>query len=491
MQKINKSKIFFLSSFSFLVGILEESFFPFSKIIHLEIIVSILFLWLIIYLFANKKAKISIVLIFFLFLGVFRVQLALKEINQGYSFNQFSQKGIIVNDPIIKNNYQNLIVLTQAKDQKNKNQKIKILIKTSKYPHFQYGDKINYFCQPRIPQNFSSDFDYKMFLAKDKIYYVCLDNHIKIIQSNQGNFVYSFLLKTKKKLEKNINEKLPQPEAALASGLLLGGSHRMSLSLQKQFSQTGMSHIVAVSGFNVTIIANYLILLGIFLGFNRKNAFWLALLGIFSFIVLIGWPASAVRAGIMSSFLLWAIKKGRLGNAINVILLAVVGMLLFNPLLLRWDVGFQLSFLATLGLILWAPLGEKYFLQKHKTFGFGEIFFLTLVAQIFVLPIIFSSFHNFSPLSLLANLLILSVLPLTVGLVFLLSISVIFFPFLTLFFEWLSYLLLHYIIIVIKTLSSWGVVYKINNFSWYFFLLWYIILFVFYFLLTKNKIKDR
>jgi competence protein ComEC len=269
---------------------------------------------------------------------------------------------------------------------------------------------------------------------------------------------------------------LPAPESGLLLGLLLGGNDWLSQAVQDNFSRTGLTHIVAVSGYNVTIVAEYLMLLGIFLGLWRQQAFWLASVGIFLFVVMVGFPASAVRAGVMGGLLLWAMKNGRLANAQNAIVFAASAMLVANPLLLRWDVGFQLSFLATLGIVYFYPVIERYSIRKQGISFFSELLFLTLSAQIFVLPIILNNFQKFPVISLLANLLVLPIIPLTMLLGFLMIVFSFIFPPMAIIFSWLVYLPLRYETLIVEWLANWKFSsVEIIGFSWEWMLIWYII----------------
>jgi len=257
----------------------------------------------------------------------------------------------------------------------------------------------------------------------------------------------------------------------------------------ENFSKTGLSHIVAVSGFNVTIIAEYLIILGIFLGLWRKQAFWFAITGIFVFVLAVGFPSSAIRAGVMGSLLLWAMKNGRLANSFNAIIFAAAAMLFLNPLLLRWDIGFQLSFLASLGIVELSPFWEKFVFKKIKFGGIFENVLLTLSATVFVLPILMYNFHIASIISLLANFLVLSVIPLSMLLVFLTSLAGLIWQPLALPFAWITFLPLKYIIEIVNYLAKmeWSSV-EVNNFGVGWLIFWYLMLFSIIFMM---KIRER
>jgi len=170
-------------------------------------------------------------------------------------------------------------------------------------------------------------------------------------------------------------------------------------------------------------------------------------------------------------------KNGRLASSGNAIIFAGAVMLFINPLLLGWDVGFQLSFLATLGIVLSSPFWEKSFVKKHKALGISEIVAMSISAQIFVLPIIAYNFHITSLISLLANVLILPVIPISMLLVFLTALGGFIIPQLSLVFAWLAHMTLAYEIELIKTLAAfpWASV-SFDSFSGWWVGVYYIIL---------------
>lgn len=418
----------------------------------------------------------------FLALGIWRAQGDLQKIAENnLDGKNISGVAIVAKEPEEKDNYQKITA-----ELRHPMSKFRVLININKYLPVKYGDELKVACTLKIPEN-QENFDYRMYLAKDKIFYICQNAKFEKTGNNQGNKFYAGILNLKNKMAGNISRVIPYPESALGNGLIFGGSGDLPKELKDNFSRTGMTHIVAVSGYNVTIIAEYLIILGIFIGLWRKQAFWFALFGIILFVVMCGFPSSAVRAGVMGSLLLWAMKNGRLANSWNAVIFAATVMLLINPLLLRWDIGFQLSFLATLGIIAGAPFWEKLFIKKHKALGFSEIFFLSLSAQIFVLPVIVYNFQKLSLVSLAANLLVLLIIPLSMLLVFLTAVAGFIFHPLSLVFAWLAYLPLKYEVWVINTLGGleWASK-EITNFRWEWMVLWYLVLVLVIYLLKKK-----
>ena len=347
-------------------------------------------------------------------------------------------------------------------------------MKAPRHTDLIYGDILNLKCTLTVPENFD-DFDYRMYLATKGISYICDDPEFEKIGRDQG--ILSTLAMWRIKLENNINLLIPAPQAALANGLIFGGDDRLSDDLKNDFSRTGMTHIVAVSGYNVTVIAMVVMSVAIFLGAWRKQSVWWAIGAVIFFVAIIGFPASGIRAAIMGSLVLIAVVYGRASSILGAICFSGAVMLFFNPLLLRYDVGFQLSFLATLGIILIYPVFENHLVSKFKAFGLMEIIFLTVSAQFFVLPIIIYNFHVFSNISLLANILILPIIPLTMFFVFLAMMAAFIFPPLATLLAWCAYFLLLYEVAVVNFLADlkWSSV-EIGDISVWGYVLYYLVL---------------
>ncbi len=480
---MDKARIFLLFSLSFIAGVFDASFF--YPDIFSAFLARFILIFAVIFFFVFYKNKTVALASFCLVIFTFGFWLTERKIDKIIFFKNsapqidFSGSGIIYAEPKIKEKYQEIIF-------KPNNKTFKILIQESKYQEYFYGDELQLTCKLELPKNMEdSDFDYQTYLAKDDIFYLCrkpqIENPPDGGRKNFGNKFYSAIITIKNKFSANIFSLISSPEAGLLEGLIIGGDGKLSEEVRDNFSRTGMTHIVAVSGYNITIVAQYLMLLGIFLGLWRRQAFWFAVLGIWIFILMTGFPASAIRAGVMGSLLLWAMKNGRLANAQNAILCSAVVMLFWNPLLLRYDVGFQLSFLATIGIVYCYPLLENFTREKLQKFPASmsfilEILFLSLSAQIFVLPIILFNFQKLSIISPLANILILPILPITMLLGFLtIAVSFIFHP-LALFFSWLAYLPLRYEVLTINYLARLEYSSVDVGLSWRGVVAWYIIL---------------
>ncbi|OGG90543.1 hypothetical protein A3H03_00480 [Candidatus Kuenenbacteria bacterium RIFCSPLOWO2_12_FULL_42_13] len=381
----------------------------------------------------KKKLRSAAMLAAFLFLGMWRFQISEPIINKNYAAFYNNQKislvGQIVAEPDERENGTKLtigkIVGTHCHmpngqcdyDRAYNNTPLrgKILLSAPNYPAYQYGDWLKFECALQTPGQIE-DFNYGKFLAVKGIYSACYwPKKLAPLAGNlsMGQKTYRAILAAKKHYRDIINQSLIYPHSELLNGLTLGLRKGIPEKVIQNFQDTGLTHIIAISGMNITIIAGLIMNLFIALGLKRGRAFYMAVLGLVLFLLMIGWQASAVRAGIMGFILLLAEKTGRLNKSTRALLIAAVVILLINPKALLGDAGFQLSFLAVLGIIYFDEPIEK-FLAKIKVPQALEIrasLKMTLAAQILVLPILVYTFGNLSFVSPLANILIVPLLP--------------------------------------------------------------------------------
>ncbi|MEK7203549.1 MAG: ComEC/Rec2 family competence protein [Patescibacteria group bacterium] len=299
----------------------------------------------------------------------------------------------------------------------------KILITINLYPEFEYGDFILMEGKLQSPKNFD-DFDYVNYLAKDGIF--SLSYYPRISKITQNGFsddkisilekikisMFTQIFRFKNAFKDSISRSIAEPNASFIEGVLLGSRESIPQDLKNAFSRTGTTHILAISGYNITLVGLYISYLFIFF-MRRQKAFWFTVLGIILFTILTGASASVVRAAVMGILVLVAYREGRFYDMTNSIVFAGALMVALNPKVLRFDVGFQLSFLATLGLIYFSPIIRDKLEWLPIFWSFKENFIATVSAQLMVLPVVLYNFGSFSLISLPANVLILPVIPLT------------------------------------------------------------------------------
>lgn len=290
----------------------------------------------------------------------------------------------------------------------------RVLVFAPLFPEFDYGDRVTVRCDLSKPEPLEG-FAYDRFLAAKGVYKTCYTNSAPLFLSGgNGDPVKIRLWSFRKHVIQRIDRALGEPHGSLLAGLLLG-EQRFSEGWQDIFIATGTSHVVAASGYNVTIVV--FLLFGVLtrLGVKRQYAFPILLAGIAGYVILAGAEAAVLRAGVMAAIVLLARQLGRKADMLNAILLTAAVMLFMNPHLLRDDVGFQLSMLSTIALIYFAPVLDEKLKFIPEDYGIRESLSATLAATLFSLPVIFLSFGRLSLVGPIANLLILPLVPYAMG----------------------------------------------------------------------------
>jgi len=284
------------------------------------------------------------------------------------------------------------------------------LLYATAYPQFDYGDKIRVRC--RLTDTNEIDVKgYVRYLARYDIYAYCQKAEISFLSSDDLAPTEKFF-RLRRWLSGRVNQALPEPASALVRGMILGGGDDFSQYYKNIFSQLGLTHVIAISGSHMVVVVMILMVLFIGLGLSRPKAFWPIVAMVFLYTALVGYPASAVRSAIMAMLVLYAQKIGRLTQAGNFLIFAAAIMVAINPKILMSDVGFQLSFMAVWGLIYLSPFVKEKFSFVTDKFELQEIISATVSAQLATLPLMLFYFGRFSFLSLVANLLILPLAPL-------------------------------------------------------------------------------
>lgn len=470
-------QIFFLSVTSFIGGVFGGSFFvvPLSTfLLWVAIVIAVLVA------FPKRPVFISSVcLICFLF-GWLHVVLVIDHFRvEHMAPGEFVGVARIVVDPEEKDFFRRIILRPEICESEYC-PKDDIFWQAPRTFIAEAGTRVSFSCVLARVENFSPDFDYRMFLAKDGIGFMCkkASQWEQMSDNDVNGYARALMYRPKHTFEKALGKSIAEPEAGLAKGLLLGGNDYLSESIQNAFTRIGLTHIVAVSGYNITLIMQVFMIIGIMIGLWRKQALWMACIGIAAFIVMIGAPASALRAGVMAGIAFGAMQSGRISESIRVLFFAAALMLYFSPLLLRYDIGFQLSFVATLGIIM-GSVWQEYFLPR-EFFGKGvaEMIWMTLSAEVFVLPIILYTFHMFSPLMLVANIIILPIVPYAMGMSFFAALLFLLWPGMHVFFSWIAYGLLTVMTRCAEVMGGWSwVSVEISSFGVLSLIAWYVGLF--------------
>lgn len=412
-------RIFTLLLASFLAGVFVASFFDLDFFqIYSYVIIFSLIIFAITFIFRGFIIKI-ISAAAIIFLGGFLLFsfVSTRLNNIVLPFGQEKEfSGTVVSYPSIDGNSQSFYFQTT-----DFGRPIKIYISTSRFPTYSYGNNLKIKTTLKTPTNFS-DFDWINYLKRYGTVATTSSNpQISLISSGSDNKILTKLYAVRRSFEQVVQKTLPEPESSLGIGLLIGSKQGFGQDLINDFAKVGITHIIALSGYNVTIIIIFLtdILLGYL---TRRQIFFVSLILILLFVAMTGAASSVIRASIITLLIAYGKTIGRKADMTNLILLSAAIMVAINPFVLRFDVGFQLSFLAFIGLVYFSPIIALIF--NRRFFKLWPNFIKsavteTLSAQIIVLPLILSSFGLVSLIAPITNVLILPLIPAAMLFVFL------------------------------------------------------------------------
>ncbi len=285
---------------------------------------------------------------------------------------------------------------------------------------------------------------------------------IQIISRHNGLWIRERLIDLKLAIFKNFNAVLPSSEAALLGGITFGSKVSFSAELKNAMALSSTTHLVAVSGYNITIVVLAVeSILGQFC--SRRKTFIFSILFIVLFVLMTGLQSSAIRAGITSFIALFAKETGRLYDIRNAITLTATVMVLWNPTILTGNVGFELSFLSLLGIVYLSPALKKLFCYSNPGFlGWKECAITTLSAQLAVMPILIITFGKFSATAIFANIAILETVPFAMFLGFLLAILGFISCYIAFFCAQLVGIILFYELAMIRLFAHFSILVPIN-----------------------------
>jgi competence protein ComEC len=414
MKNINDAVPFLLASF--IIG----SVFPYVGLVGILFPPTFIFgaLLLAIFFFASKRKYFApVILSFILFglaLGSWRSSLEMSRDHPDIPEGKTVLMGVIDKEPDIRENYTNQVVRVREIDGVAVKKEFRMILLAPRYPELSYGDRVVATGVVDIPKDFSTDetgrtFHYKEFLEKDGIYARMRYPSIQKTGEHEGNPVVSAFLSVKHSFVDRMGRIYPEPENALLTGLLLGEKRSLGEDITRSFRISGIIHVVVLSGYNMTLVAQYIVAMSRFAGFYGSALLGVA--GIFLFTIMAGGGATVVRAAIMASLALSAKLTGRTSEASRLLLFAGAIMVINEPSIVLYDPSFQLSFLATLGLIHGVPFLDARIRYLKKYPVFRDILLSTVATQIFVFPLILYSTGIFPAYALFANLLVLPFVP--------------------------------------------------------------------------------
>ncbi len=293
-----------------------------------------------------------------------------------------------------------------------------VLVLAPPHSNVSYGDVVRATGTLQLPEAFDTGsgrtFNYPQYLAKNGILYMLSFAQVEHIEEGERNYLKVAALRTKQFYLHGLQSVLPEPESGLAGGITVGDKRGVGEEYSDIFIAVGLIHIIVLSGYNITIVMS---MAGKLLGGMPRAAQVVSNAFIVIFIVLMAGAApSAMRAGAMALLPLIARMTGRIYLALRALGVVALMMVAWNPLLLAYDPGFQLSVLATLGLVLLSPVCAGWLHWIPERFALREIAASTLGTQAMVLPLLLYQNGLLSLVALPANLLALVAVPWAMGL---------------------------------------------------------------------------
>lgn len=348
----------------------------------------------------------------------------------------------------------------------------KIKIITSKFPEYKVGEIVEVegkivqgkVLLPETKNKINKSFDLEVLdklknidgeISFPKIF-VIEESEIKI---NIFDRIYFYLKNQKNNFVKKLDILAPRAVASLTAGTTLGDDSLFAKEDLDNFRISGLSHIIVLSGFNITVLIVFLSFLFLNLNLKLNLRIFLTIFSIIIFIIFVGIEPSIFRAALMSGVLLFANFSGRQYVAKQALFLSALVMMVFNPKIAVYDISFHLSFLATFGILYLLPIFDEYKFFKKERFknkisqNLLEIFKLTLSVQILVSPYIIFKFSNFSLFGIIGNLLVVPIVPIIMFLGLLILIFS-FIPPVAIFFSYISFIFSKYVFSVSTFVSS-------------------------------------
>lgn len=409
-------------------------------------------------LFAESRRVYSLAALFCLFVafGIVRAMIADTPVPDAFAKDlkhRVSYDAVVVADPDVREKNQRIGIEVQD---------VGMLAVMPLTADVRVGDRVRVYGTLSLPQAFETDngrtFRYDKYLQARNIRFLISFGSIYTVEPAPWYSLPAALARVKHSFLDGLNRALPNPDAALAGGIVIGGKQGLGTALQDAFTRSGLVQIIVLSGYNVMIVAEWVMAFLSLFTLPRWLRYFAGGTGLLLFVGIAGISSTAVRAAIMAIIALYARATGRSYAASRALLFAVLLMLVWNPLYLIFDPGFGLSVAATAGIIWLSPIIERgllHFRRMRQASERGKVFesvpsaaiphhafrrdgaernalkkssperassfwtntiATTLAAQISVLPLLLYNIGLLSLVALPANLLVNPLVPLAMAL---------------------------------------------------------------------------
>jgi competence protein ComEC len=368
-------------------------------------------------LFAESRRVYSLAALFLLCVAFGMVRSAVADTPAPEAFmrdvrHRVQYEGVVVADPDVREKNQRIAIEVRAGESV-----AGMLAVMPLSADVRVGDRVRVYGTLSLPQAFETEngrtFRYDKYLQARDIRFLIQFGSIYMKEPAPWYSIPAALARVKHSFLDGLDRALPRPASALAGGIVIGGKEGLGTELEDAFTRSGLVQIIVLSGYNVMIVAEWVMAFFALLLLPRRLQFFAGGAALLLFVGIAGISATAIRAAIMAVIALYARATGRSYAASRALLFAVLLMLMWNPLYLIFDPGFGLSVAATAGIIWLAPIIEARF-SRLRPFWANTIA-TTLAAQISVLPLLLYNIGLFSLVALPANLLVNPLVPLAMA----------------------------------------------------------------------------
>jgi competence protein ComEC len=352
--------------------------------------------------------------------------------------------GYVREIPKIQDAYQQIVVHDGS-------EKLAVLVRAPLYPRYSVGEELSLTGSIKEGEGISgtSTFDYASYLKLASIGSVMYYPKIERTGSTHRSLSVT-LMSIREHVQEKLASYIQEPTLSLSEGMLFGNTS-MHSDMKEAFRVSGLSHVVVLSGFNIALVISFVMVLGMFLPLYLR----VVLTGVFVtlFVIMVGGGASVIRATLMSCTSLLALSIGTSYTSRQALVLSLLGILLYSPEALLYDSSLHLSFLATGGIVYLLPYIERYVVTGKKFF-YRELIATTLSAYFATLPYVMYTFGLVSVYGLVANALLLPLVPLLMLLTGIVAVLSFFSGTLASVFGYLTTLLGQFFIVVVENIAS-------------------------------------
>lgn len=411
-------RIFWTASIFFLLGVALRTMLPIGwvSMLFFAALAVVPFMYMLFTRSRERSLVLSLVALLTFAGGMMRMHVGIIEpepLLDAYVGEKVVITGFVQDEPDVRENNVRIPLRVLSVASTSVPSQVAVLVVAPLHTEVRYGDTISAEGKLEIPKAFETGagryFDYPGFLAKDRILYSISFARVESRGKNEGNRIKAWAIGAKQKYLEGLSNALSEPHAGLAGGITVGDKRGLGEELSETFRTVGLTHIVVLSGYNIMVVVEALmralshapqalrLSIGVFVAFF--------------FAAITGFASASSRAALMASIAIAGKASGRSYLASRALALVATGMVVWNPYILIFDPGFQLSIVATAGLIHFSPLFESRLTFLTSRFGLRDIAAATLGTQLAVLPLLLYQNGQLSLFALPANLLALVMIP--------------------------------------------------------------------------------